>query len=1373
MVAPYPDTDARGVKELGDDLKREIVALVPELSYPPRDGEFGHAFYELALRMAAQVTTRLKETAKRDALAFFNALDIPPTAPRAAEAPLVFTLTEKKEDTVVVAKGTQVGADADGDEVVFETLHELTVTPARLEHLAAIDVDADTIEEAPANVRSTEPPEGPFPIYRLATFADAGSTTIQVAPVVGLEEGDLIRIGDDGQAYRIAKLQGDLCTIEPKLKAAADPETTEIKVEKITRFDAFTLRDVQAHQVYIGHAELLNLEQRAQITLVIEPASVMRRLVELGISAALWGTPDRGQPVGEEIIPATGGEDPKPDWQPLDFDGVSPSGISFIKPWTGKVEKFEVRGEKSLWLRLALGEKIPNVDKTGTRVNTLKIKIESLKDPDAPDPEGSETIERAFHNSTPLSVGTRFLPFGPEPQRFDTFSLAAPEAFSKKGAKVTLHVELVDATIESLTLVAATAGPPRGYAIGRNGGLQAMAFDENPVRWQRIDPPKKLPTGAASDTELRLDSKKPLQAIQIDVGDPNPLDLVVACDNGGRVWAQAIVSLPNSFDPQGWQLIWPLESSDTAQVQDVVLLKSVPAIGLPTPFVITVANDAVRLLALTSAGKAAAPAWTPLDPGNVNVPTLGNVVGSDPGGALVAVQSLNWPAGPNVTSPEVVLVDLAGMTWIAPVGPADTGIAWIEIVDDNSQQVSASLKVRPSAFREPALFFLAAASATTEELFALWQPTLGTSETRSPPNSPVTLLEGSTILCVPWLRDAAHFEDGPAGGSDQPIVAAFSGQPGQANAILWTHPVSTTPADPGHVYSTTVPAGSLSNPIPKGIWVPGQNLGTGLPMLVAGGASESILKAPLKRATANVPIALYDVLRAATGSTPDYAEIRVGTPQSTVVTPGSPVISDATTDYFRLGRSVGLASGDQYRFLTSIDSFTSDPIVSANQLPLDGVDLQTANGSVLVIDQAVYTVGIVAGGVAPLTPALPASQVGQNVDYELVQPSANIGATVGNLATLVELTAAPTARLAGINIPGGVPAFPTPVGAQSVFTAQSIALIENNWLLLASAWMTFPSAPTNADLIEEFILGNWSVERLERGYQNPELTWEYFDGRGWQPLANSFQDGTNHLAASDKISFVVPDDLAETDVVAQKNYWIRANLIGGNYGSARYVVTTTTPDLTHPETTTQTITIDRSNLHPPEILSIEATFELQEEVAPELVLVENNGAILNQTQAAAEAQASFELFEGLLAIADALELRSIFLGFSKRFDVNPLTLYIDAEEQEGEGALTAFVLAQKDWTPVSVVKDESAALYRRGLVQISMSVAPVRASLFGCDLYWLNSLPSSRARPSGSRGSKVSTSTPLVPSRRRRSCRKFSARARASRNRFIRSARSR
>jgi len=282
---------------------------------------------------------------------------------------------------------------------------------------------------------------------------------------------------------------------------------------------------------------------------------------------------------------------------------------------------------------------------------------------------------------------------------------------------------------------------------------------------------------------------------------------------------------------------------------------------------------------------------------------------------------------------------------------------------------------------------------------------------------------------------------------------------------------------------------------------------------------------------------------------------------------------------------------------------------------------------------------------------------------------------------------------------------------QLVSAVQSIP-----WLPLTSAWTTIP-ASTLGQVEREFALVDVSTQAL-RGYQNPELAWQYFDGKGWKGLA-LIEDRTHHLATSDNITFEVPDDLSQTDIGGQNDYWIRADLIGGDYGRAQYIVTATTSG----STTTQAIIVDTSNLHPPEILSIEATFELQEEVAPDLVLVENNGAILNQTQAAAEAQASFELFEGLLAIDDELEPRSIFLGFSKRCDVNPLTLYVDAEEQEGEGALTAFVLAQKGWTPVSVVRDESAALYRRGLVQISMSVAAVRASLFGRDLYWLRLAP--------------------------------------------------
>ena len=52
----------------------------------------------------------------------------------------------------------------------------------------------------------------------------------------------------------------------------------------------------------------------------------------------------------------------------------------------------------------------------------------------------------------------------------------------------------------------------------------------------------------------------------------------------------------------------------------------------------------------------------------------------------------------------------------------------------------------------------------------------------------------------------------------------------------------------------------------------------------------------------------------------------------------------------------------------------------------------------------------------------------------------------------------------------------------------------------------------------------------------------------------------------------MPDSIGETDVGGQKDYWIRTRLVGGDYGRAKYVVTTV-PD---GPTSTQTITVDTS-----------------------------------------------------------------------------------------------------------------------------------------------------------------------------------------------------
>jgi hypothetical protein len=1285
MVAPYPDTDARGVKELRVDLEQEIVALVPALSRPPRGGEFGNAFYELALRMAAQVTSRLNKTAQRDALAFFDALDIPPMAPRAAEAPLVFTLAEKKDEPVTVPKGTQVGAATDKDEVIFETLHGLTVTPARLEHLAAVDVGSDVIEQAPANVRSTEPPAGPFPTYRLATFADVGSATIQVAPAVGLEAGDLVRIAPPGgKVYRIDKIQGDLCTLEPKLEASADAATV---VEKVTQFDAFTLRDVQAHRAYIGHSELLKLEQLARITLEIGPAGVARRLGGMQISATLYGTPAAGQVVGGQVI----GSEPKPDWYPIDFEGVNGNSVSFIKSWIGKVEKFEVHSEKSLWLRLALDEKIPNRADTGTRVNTLKLKIESLSDPNAPDPnliEGSETIDRAFHNSIPLSVSTRFLPFGPEPQRFDTFAIAAPEALSKKGATVTLDIRLVDATPVALAMASIVSGPPRAYGVGLNGRLQAMAFAQGVMQWQEIEGPDALPVSAQVPgvaPDLRFSASNALQAIQLDNGIATQLDLVIVEDRSGQLWSTTVLRQSNNqgFKASDWNLLWPPLPTGSGSMVSALLLPS--ATG--NPFVLILTNPSAFRLPLTPTGALTSAGAQLLTGGG---PQFGDKL------ALVTVQNeLSWPALPVPTAagPEVVLIDTNGALWTANIDPAGSNVGWTAMIS-----VPPALPdIRPAACRGTFGFFIAAADAN-RELFAVRNGLL-----RPPAFAAGTFfaVPGTSILALPRNVDVQ---------ADQPPISAIGsdqiGPNGSLFIALWTHV--------NHAALTLVPPDTLPA-VPQGIWIAGDNPSSDLPQLVIGGVRESLVTTTLMRPKETVGVKLYDALRLAPGgSPPDYVELDPGTLQQLL--PLSPlVLSNGTAEsFYSLARPNNLTVNMDYRFFDSQSSFPNGSS-SSSTFNLDGADTAAyvPNVDFLIIGNQVYTVGSSTSNSVAVTPNVPLTAT----QYERVKLRLNLGlqtrqAQPADFATLVEIQGTfTTLHVASFSMTGGVPA------------QQQISIQSNPWLLLANAWTSVPSV-TQAEIEKEFALGNLSSQAL-RGYQNPELAWRYFDGNGWKVLALK-EDTTFHLATTGNIKFKVPADLSQTDIGGQKDYWVSASLIGGTYGTAQYVVTNA-PVPNQPGTTTQTIAVDTSNLHAPEIFSIEAFFELDEPVPPELVLVENNGAVLNQTQAAAEAQASFELFEGLLALDAKLEPRSIFLGFSKRFDVNPLTLYVDADEQEGEGALQAAVLTQKGqqaWSVVSV-EDETAAFRRSGFVRISTPVPPVRASLFGRDLYWLRLAPKS------------------------------------------------
>ena len=99
----------------------------------------------------------------------------------------------------------------------------------------------------------------------------------------------------------------------------------------------------------------------------------------------------------------------------------------------------------------------------------------------APLPSGADhaaapSIE-AMANTTPLVLDSVFFPFGKEPRQFDTFYVGSKEAFSKKGADVTLAFDMADTTFTALTAVREGAFDNVLAGVAQDGALYVLELN--------------------------------------------------------------------------------------------------------------------------------------------------------------------------------------------------------------------------------------------------------------------------------------------------------------------------------------------------------------------------------------------------------------------------------------------------------------------------------------------------------------------------------------------------------------------------------------------------------------------------------------------------------------------------------------------------------------------------------------------------------------------------------------------------------------------------------------------------------------------------------------------------------------------------------
>ncbi|HET9370900.1 MAG TPA: putative baseplate assembly protein [Vicinamibacterales bacterium] len=224
----------------------------------------------------------------------------------------------------------------------------------------------------------------------------------------------------------------------------------------------------------------------------------------------------------------------------------------------------------------------------------------------------------------------------------------------------------------------------------------------------------------------------------------------------------------------------------------------------------------------------------------------------------------------------------------------------------------------------------------------------------------------------------------------------------------------------------------------------------------------------------------------------------------------------------------------------------------------------------------------------------------------------------------------------------------------------------------------------------------------------PELSWEYWNGRGWLSMPRT-ADATRSLLASGDVTFRAMPTVEATEVAGQSNFWIRVRLVGGDYGREIFRIV-------QDSNGNDVVVSDKSSLRPPKVAALSISYRAAP-VPLEACQTFNNLTYLDQTAAAQLDGAHFPPFEPI-----AERSRSVFLGFERPFRTGPVRILLDAAERDVDRrALPAFRWAfRKDheWRDLQA-DDESQALTRQGLLTLSAPDELTSETLFGQHLYWI------------------------------------------------------
>jgi hypothetical protein len=1130
-------------------------------------------------------------------------------------------------------------------------------------------------------------PLEPLPAqWQLKSFAAKGAAKLQLDPEAGLV-AELI-VDAVGQQYRIVAAEKEIVTIDPPLTSELPAQTVVRKVTSFAPFDGAS-RNRQEHALYLGHAELLNIE--AAVTIAVVGAQTLRT----GVTWQYWGKVDPNDEAG---------------WQSFTLAGVQQAdALVLIKP-KGAIDPRVIGGKSSRWIR-GVTKHVP-AGQQPFRPNELAIRVNAAtcgQTVKCSDDTGESPAAEGMSNTTPLVLESTFFPLGREPRQFDAFYLGSVEAFSKTSADVQLCLEMADPTFATLSTV--RGGGPSGNILAGVAADRALhlfelnatsgALEKFPHR-EALQPPLPGFNGQPEPgNAVALDSKPPWRLPMWIVAS----DLFVGTSAAANVWIWR--ERLNAPAISGWVSFGqvPATPSSAALIDGLVYLAG--------PGKLAALRDGVLSFRDLNGTQ-----WIPvptIDVANANAPVVLKSI----------VPILEETASHQLTSAGLGMVGVGSDKRIYEVA-----------IDGHCTRLSplgVDVDLRPVAvrrFTNPAL------------VIALLQKTSNKIITFHSINgeAPLTLLAGENVLGF----------DAVISSSGELYFLATLAQGGVADLGSWTPPlqIANTQLFRAPIAANVGVPGGAPTALDHNVVIPGKNAD----VLVAGFdiTQRLLLQADVEAGfvtpSSTPAFQQNDVVTLDIGPQGPFTRRRITQTATT---------KDGESFYPINQPFTPGSSGPIYGFHSTGPSLTGNLNHNNATLQLNTTDQQTVEGALLLSQNLIHRVtaiNVITGNrFATLDPA-PVANVA-NAHYwnsvpisgrlaPYMRPDAannNWDAALLDHATLVFFGASPE------NQKGK--AFAVGSGNRP-----TLIVLDDDW-----------TAPPVPGLASPFVLdaavGAWS-RFLGDTSTNPELSWEYWNGKGWWKLGITF-DETLNLKSSGALRFKVPDDINSSDWAGKTNYWIRARLVGGDYG--REKVTVKSKDLGG-GVSEQTVERSSADVRAPSVVKLHISYQLCDGVNPVFVLAQDSGSIRDQSDAnrtrgaIVEAFVPLDVAMGRLAgsIAspkDAPECppecdcqsasiaatpsptlvasaqatgRALYIGLNAALSGAPVNvlLLVDKESPYEQFAPMKIEALVADRFVPLVVDDATRAMGESGLLSMSFSVEPTPRELFGMEnLTWLRFTP--------------------------------------------------